>query len=557
MTDMSGGPGPPLTNSELETTKLWLQGMELVNSTPFQYEKVVATGACNDIVMFHPENTALSLLPQKRPSKLENQMEKKKKNDDQVFNPGDVQVNDLFQNDQTYVIEKQVGNTPTVDKNSDQNISQIQTSANNNNSENVNTNASYYEKYKNNRFSQLDKGPFFVILESSLQNGNIGKLHRMSTGKLIYKILNSTEIEDIFSIGRNRIKILTKTAVAAHKIIESVLLKEQNLIAYIPDSILYRKGVIRNVDLNLTDDEILSEIKSNIKICSIKRMTRRVAPGQYSHTSSVALTFRGQELPEFVSIYGAKCQVKPYIYRVTQCLRCLRFAHIGRQCKGQARCSKCSENHPSDQCSDSSKFVKCANCNGPHRATDFSCPIYQEQKLIKIYMAFNNTDYHTARKNYKKYSEAVITPSSYAKDFPPLEISNRYHSLQNSSSTTPDSSDDILPLSHFTPNFKLRSFKTNQKNQQPTSNYEASTSKQLYTPLIRRNPYPPRYQTNSNSNSGDNNHSSSIITAHNYENKITQICQQILEMMSEARTGNPSTLLQLKQRILDSLQTSS
>lgn len=190
----------------------------------------------------------------------------------------------------------------------------------------------------------------------------------MSKGKILINSfqLKNNEILNINKSGRNRIRVEIKNFSTANAILNSDLLNSRALRAYIPETSLCRKGVIRAVDPGLSNDEIVNVIQTLNSIKDLRRMTRKIehdGTTKIINTQTVVITFRGQDLPDFVSIYGAKCTVSPYVYRVRQCEKCFLFVHTSRQCKTKIRCKKCGEKHYTDTCT---KFMGenpyCINC---------------------------------------------------------------------------------------------------------------------------------------------------------------------------------------------------
>lgn len=99
----------------------------------------------------------------------------------------------------------------------------------------------------------------------------------------------------------------------------------------------------------------------------------------------ILVTFKGQELPEKISIFKVVCKVELYVQRVIQCFQCLRFGHISDQCRNkQPRCKKCGGEHLYENCQEI--FITCVHCQGSHMSTDnASCPEHAKQRRIKKY----------------------------------------------------------------------------------------------------------------------------------------------------------------------------
>lgn len=71
----------------------------------------------------------------------------------------------------------------------------------------------------------------------------------------------------------------------------------------------------------------------------------------------------------------------------TQCMRCLEFGHGSRNCNVQPRCAACAGSHISTDCRNSEE-VKCANCQGPHKADNPECP--KRSKYLEVRKLVSN-----------------------------------------------------------------------------------------------------------------------------------------------------------------------
>ncbi|KAK9884202.1 hypothetical protein WA026_005155 [Henosepilachna vigintioctopunctata] len=270
-------------------------------------------------------------------------------------------------------------------------------------------------------YDLTDTGPFKIYIES--KNENIGSLHPMSLGRILHKNDKSISdnVVDISKLGRNRICVEMRTALSANKTINAEFVKSMNLIAYIPQFLTKRVGVVRNVAVDITESDILEHLNSlsnnNFKVLEVKRMMRRVRNERNELTSDkvplpiILITFKGQELPDKISIYRYKCSVEPYVQRVIQCFQCLRFGHISEQCRSKHRCKKCGGEHDVQNCEKVNP--KCIHCSGNHLSTDnINCSEFLKQKRIKKIMAFENISYKEAlTKESNSYASAVRSNS--------------------------------------------------------------------------------------------------------------------------------------------------
>lgn len=334
----------------------------------------------------------------------------------------------------------------------------------------------------------------------------------MSLGKLIFNSFNleKNHITNIYKVGRNRIKLELKKFEIANEILESSVLKHNNLRAYIPEAILYRKGVINNVDTTFTTEELKENLSSNIKIENIRRITRKSIYNdreQITNTQTVIISFRGQVLPDHVTIYGARCIVRPYVYKVTQCLQCLRFGHTNRQCRSSPRCNNCGENHQTTECIQTITDTLCLNCKGPHKASDKLCPVFEEQKLIKQYMADNNIGYKEAKAKYRTFSRVTSTNLPTSSDFPELPLANKFQALttineneNHNPSIYPNSATFLKPRRYVTKQNYVQATQSLSSNS-PCKPQESHSTKNISI----KNPYPPQPHLLQNNQNLENN----------------------------------------------------
>lgn len=116
--------------------------------------------------------------------------------------------------------------------------------------------------------------------------------------------------------------------------------------AYIPRFVLFRQGIIRNVDKSISEEDLLTEISPiysrQAKMTSVRRFNRRImenGTAEYVPTGIIQVTFRAQSLPTHVSIFYVRCEVEKIVLKLLQCTKCLRYGHTARLCKVSAYCS--------------------------------------------------------------------------------------------------------------------------------------------------------------------------------------------------------------------------
>ena len=166
------------------------------------------------------------------------------------------------------------------------------------------TQVDFFDRISQNRFKPYDNGPYFIYVEGN--DGNIGKLHPMSFEKMIFSETNTDRelITAIKVVGKNRIQIETATVKSANTLLDNQIFKIKNLRAYIPDFLIHKTGVIRHVDTELEDEEILREIRSPVQPIRMKRSVRfTIRAIQSCHTDHTTNLFCNIRQSNFTRIY--------------------------------------------------------------------------------------------------------------------------------------------------------------------------------------------------------------------------------------------------------------
>lgn len=153
-------------------------------------------------------------------------------------------------------------------------------------------------------------------------------------------------------------------------------------------------GVIKNIELDLSEEDLLKSISCSNELVNVKRLKRRTVEGiGWTESESVRVGFAGPSLPSYIYIYDMQVKVEPYIFPVTQCSRCWRFGHTVRMCPSKrVFCPKCGGKH--ENCSTTA--FKCINCSKDHMSLNRKCPEYLKEKRIREIMAEFNVSYRKA-----------------------------------------------------------------------------------------------------------------------------------------------------------------
>ncbi|CAH2087297.1 unnamed protein product [Euphydryas editha] len=256
-----------------------------------------------------------------------------------------------------------------------------------------------YDKGKN-KYSSNDVAPFVVHVCRHEAGANTGAVLRpIQFGHFLHKNnIKNVVMDGIKRVGRNRVSIEFKTAEHANAFLDHSALPAGGYIAAIPVFSVSRMGIIREVPVEWSMEELVENIEVPNGVGKVVR-ARRLSRKSYNEnnnpiwipTQSVVLTFSGQKLPPRVFCFFTSLPVETYILPTIQCNNCCRFGHVKAQCRSKPRCFKCSQMHEGETCSVQS--LSCLFCSGAHAANDNSCPEHSRQKAIKLVMSQESISY--------------------------------------------------------------------------------------------------------------------------------------------------------------------
>jgi hypothetical protein len=164
-------------------------------------------------------------------------------------------------------------------------------------------------------------------------------------------------------------------------------------------------GTIKDVELNLKEEEIISSISSpGYTLTAAKRLNRRSRldeAGSWQASETIRLCFKGPSPPAYVVVDGLRIKVERYTFPVTQCYRCWKIGHSAKLCPAKKIvCPKCTGNHETYVTSS----FKCVNCSDRHPSFAKICPVFLKERKIRELMAeFSCT--------YRKALEMYVIPS--------------------------------------------------------------------------------------------------------------------------------------------------
>lgn len=356
------------------------------------------------------------------------------------------------------------------------------------NSLNLTKNKSESDKInkQNINYNYRSQGPFEVYMESKLKDKNIGNLHTLSLAKKIFD-LNLSDFKKIIKKGKNRISIIFKSYQAANEFHKTFKNSEEYNV-YIPINKVTCKGIIKQVDIDFSDEDIKKYSDTNVKECNVlqvRRLSRKVRGSEkneisYEPTGTVCLAFSGTILPREVSICGMIFVVSPYILPVIQCYNCLLYGHTKKLCRGKSKCIRCGdEQHQSDE--NSLCNLNCYHCNGTdHTAIQRICPEFTRQKKIKEIMSLDNKTYFDACEMVAPLKNKIRGAASFnrrAEDFPSLQVPS-----EQSNTINVNERREVIQKNNFIPSYN---FVTSVgKKRKPDLNREQSYNKSEYNQCL-------------------------------------------------------------------------
>ncbi|XP_063897498.1 uncharacterized protein LOC135118726 [Helicoverpa armigera] len=232
----------------------------------------------------------------------------------------------------------------------------------------------------------------------------------------LFKMSGIVDIDRVKYINPFKVRIEVDNEFSANKIekCQAFIDRNWNIQRAMERSSSY--GVIRDVDLDLSDEDILKCIscKKPAEIISVYRLKRRDPEGiGWQPSEAVQVCFKGSFIPQYVYVEGLRIKVTPYLFPVSQCSKCWKYGHLYKKCpSSKVVCPKCGGPH--ENCE--TETFRCVNCSGKHMAlAKNSCPVFlKEKKISEIMNEFNCT--------HRKALSVYVPPSPVNVDNSSAEI---------------------------------------------------------------------------------------------------------------------------------------
>lgn len=156
--------------------------------------------------------------------------------------------------------------------------------------------------------------------------------------------LNFGGIRDIKTIGRTLYRVSFDNVTTANSFVLDERLRGKGLRAFIPRNLIETYGVIRDVPIYISDEDIMRDIKSSVKVTYVRRFLKKNRQsGDFVKTLSVKIGFAGSEVPEEIYLNFTRLRVDIFYPAVKQCHNCGRLGHTRKGCKSRQRCLRCGK----------------------------------------------------------------------------------------------------------------------------------------------------------------------------------------------------------------------
>lgn len=234
----------------------------------------------------------------------------------------------------------------------------------------------------------------------------------------------SNKIFRIKYVHRNKMLITFDTDFDADEFINCPVFTEMGWSCQKTSEVGVSYGLIRSMELEISDKDLKANLSSSAEIISIKRLNKR-CPGDldgngWTPSETIRLGFKGPSLPPYVYIHSLRIPVERFVFPVTQCANCWKYGHLKIRCPSKNLvCPKCSQKH--ENCTSTS--FSCVNCLGDHMAFDKICPFFKKEKKLRDLMSEFNCSYRRALTLYVPPSPANV-PHIVSEPIPAVESSS-------------------------------------------------------------------------------------------------------------------------------------
>jgi len=219
-------------------------------------------------------------------------------------------------------------------------------------------------------------------------NGNVIIINTTEES-ILKENLRNIQVKGCF-IGTGETKVLCSNNKQAIDAVEAF--KNKNINATIREPPC-PKMIIKNVQISITDEEIINDIRirNNIDDPEIKVVANIKRNNDFKNVVILVSNQTRQKIlkkSNCLFIGFQLCKIHDNVH-VMQCFHCQKFGHKYANCPNKNEsviCLYCSKNHKSSECPNKrhKDSYLCSNCQECHTSNNVKCKVYLDQVSKKI-----------------------------------------------------------------------------------------------------------------------------------------------------------------------------
>lgn len=160
-------------------------------------------------------------------------------------------------------------------------------------------------------------------------------------------------------------------------------------------------------------------------------------------TKTVRIILQNQDEADYIikngillaGILKIRCETPKDDSQKQRCFKCQNFGHDSWQCENVIRCRHCAGAHGYRDCTNRNTNPTCANCMGPHLASEKSCPKWRDYiKSLKDKAdekAAKNREYNTHQKRTESIKKSYVDAAKQTEETLKKELSENDQKIEN------------------------------------------------------------------------------------------------------------------------------